>query len=57
MGVAAPSYLLSNPKRRVFLDLHPLLEPAFEDSPLSTDFESGDLPMLDHPVQSALGYL
>jgi len=40
----------------VFFLLNPLLEATFKNTPLAADFECGDLPVLDHAVQSSLGY-
>jgi hypothetical protein len=36
--------------------LNPFLEAAFQYSPLTADLERGNLSVLNHPMQRALGY-
>jgi hypothetical protein len=38
-------------RREILFFLHPFLEPTLKNSPLSTDFEGGDLAVLNHAMQ------
>lgn len=49
--------LLPDSLRRLFLNLHPLLKATLQNAPLTPDFESGNLAVLDHPMQCPFGNL
>jgi hypothetical protein len=49
--------LLPQSWRRLFLNPHPLLKATLQNAPLAPDFESGNLAVLDHSMQSPFGNL